>query len=245
MFQTKLLDLSAVPFVLYYFCRMNFCEIHQLKFENYASTWEKQKQIFQTMIDQKRLGEIPMQHIIPVEHPHVYTFGKHAKQNHLLIAKDFLSALGAETFEIERGGDITYHGPGQLVVYPLLDLEQIGIGLKDYVAGIESSIIHVLNHYGIQSGVIKDRVGVWVDIGKPNERKIAAIGIKSSRYVTMHGLALNVNTDLSMFQHIVPCGIPDKGVTSLKMELNEEIPLFEVNQLLTTEMCRIFALRKK
>lgn len=224
---------------------MNFCEIHQLQLEKYASTWEKQKLIFQSMIEQKRAGEIPLQHIIPVEHPHVYTFGKHAKQSHLLIAQDFLKSLEAETFEIERGGDITYHGPGQLVVYPIFDLEQIGIGLKDYVAGIESSIIHVLKHYGIQSGVIKDRVGVWVDIGKSNERKIAAIGIKSSRYVTMHGLALNVNTDLSMFQHIVPCGIPDKGVTSLKMELNEEIPLLEVNQLLTTEMCRIFALRKK
>ncbi len=245
MFQTNLLSYSINGWALTYFCKMNFCKIHKLQRENYASTWEKQKDIFHSMIEQKRLGETPLQHIIPVEHDHVYTFGKHAQHNHLLIAQDFLKTLGAETFEIERGGDITYHGPGQLVVYPLLDLEQIGIGIKDYVAGIETSLINVLKHYGIESGVIKDRVGVWIDIGKPKERKIAAIGIKSSRYVTMHGLALNVNTDLSMFNHIVPCGIPDKGVTSLKLELNEEIPLFEVNDLLMSELCRIFALLKK
>ncbi len=224
---------------------MNFCKIHQLSQEKYSITWDKQKSLFQNMIEEKRSGNLPVQHIIPVEHQHVYTFGKHAKQHHLLIAHDLLHSIGAEKFEIERGGDITYHGPGQLVVYPLLDLEQVGIGLKEYVSGIENAIIKVLQHYGLHAGVIKDRVGVWLDIGKSNERKIAAIGIKSSRYVTMHGLALNVNTNLSMFQHIVPCGIPDKGVTSLKQELNEEIPLFEVNQLLLNEICINFALNLK
>lgn len=222
---------------------MNFCIFHKLIREDYAITLEKQRVLFQNAISEKQQGNMPNCELISVEHNHVYTFGKHAVKNHLLVNSTFLNHLGAETFEIERGGDITYHGPGQLVVYPIFDLEQFNIGIKQFVTNIEQAIIQTLNHYHIEAGIIKDRIGVWIDIGKPTERKIAAIGIKSSRYVTMHGLALNVNTDLSMFQHIVPCGIVDKGVTSIEKELNEKIDMFEVNSILVNNFKSIFELQ--
>jgi lipoyl(octanoyl) transferase len=207
---------------------------------SYQDVWELQRRLFEENIDRKRAGEPTENHLIFVEHPHVYTFGKHAQKNHLLASPDALKALNAQTFEIERGGDITYHGPGQLVAYPIFDLEVLQIGLKRYVALIETCIIDVLNQYGIAAGVIADRIGVWIDINGPNERKIAAIGIKSSRYITMHGLALNVSTDLSMFQHIVPCGIADKGVSSISKELNEKVDFSDVNQRLKESFSRIF-----
>lgn len=224
---------------------MEICVFHKLKNENYEITWQKQRELFQELIDNKKIGANLPHHCISVEHPHVYTFGLHAKQNNMLATPQMLQKLGAETYDIERGGDITYHGPGQLVVYPILDLEKLGIGLKGYVEGLESCIISVLNDFGIQAGVIKGRVGVWVDIGSSNERKIAAIGIKSSRYVTMHGIALNVNTDLNMFNHIVPCGIQDRGVTSMEKELNEKIDLFEVNQSWVKHFCSMFGVLEK
>jgi lipoyl(octanoyl) transferase len=219
---------------------MDFCVFHKLTNEGYSVTWDKQKQLFQQLIENKKKGADLPHHCISVEHPHVYTFGLHAKQNNMLATPEMLQGMGAETYEIERGGDITYHGPGQLVVYPILDLEKLGIGLKAYVEGLESCIISVLSDFGIKAGIIKGRVGVWVDIGSSSERKIAAIGIKSSRYITMHGIALNVNTDLKMFSHIVPCGIVDKGVTSMEIELNEKIDLFEVNQSWVNHFCRKF-----
>ena len=219
---------------------MNICKFHQLGLASYQDVWELQRRLFEENIERKRAGESTENHLIFVEHPHVYTFGKHAQKNHLLASPEALKALNAQTFEIERGGDITYHGPGQLVAYPIFDLEVLQIGLKRYVALIESCIIEVLNQYGIAAGVIADRIGVWLDINGPNERKIAAIGIKSSRYITMHGLALNVSTDLSMFQHIVPCGIADKGVSSISKELNEKVDFSEVNQRLKESFSRIF-----
>lgn len=222
---------------------MNFCIIHKLSRESYAQTLDKQRHIFQNAIAAKQNGEIPMNQLISVEHNHVYTFGKHAEKSNLLVNPQFLNNLGAETFEIERGGDITYHGPGQLVVYPIFDLEQLNLGIKKYVSKIELAIINTLKEFNIEAGIIPNRIGVWLDIGQSNERKIAAIGIKSSRYVTMHGLALNVNTDLNMFNHIVPCGITDKGVTSIQKELNENIDMFEVNSILVKQFKHIFELQ--
>lgn len=222
---------------------MNFCIFHKLSRESYAQTLDKQRHIFQNAIDSKHNGQVPLNQLISVEHNHVYTFGKHAEKSNLLVNPQFLNNLGAETFEIERGGDITYHGPGQLVVYPIFDLEQLNIGIKKYVSNIELAIINTLKEFNIEAGVISDRIGVWIDIGKPTERKIAAIGIKSSRYVTMHGLALNVNTDLNMFNHIVPCGIVDKGVTSIQKELNENIDMFKVNSILVNQFKHIFELQ--
>ena len=222
---------------------MNFCIFHKLSRESYVQTLDKQRHIFQNAIAVKQNGEIPMNQLISVEHNHVYTFGKHAEKSNLLVNPQFLNNLGAETFEIERGGDITYHGPGQLVVYPIFDLEQLNLGIKKYVSNIELAIINTLKEFNIEAGIIPNRIGVWLDIGQSNERKIAAIGIKSSRYVTMHGLALNVNTDLKMFNHIVPCGITDKGVTSIQKELNENIDMFEVNSILVKQFKHIFELQ--
>lgn len=222
---------------------MNICEFHQLGRVSYKEVWELQQTYFKELIEAKREGTILPFKLLFVEHLPVYTFGKHAKKNHLLASPEMLKTVGAEVYDIERGGDITYHGPGQLVVYPIFDLERLNIGIKQYVNQIEQCIIEVLRSYNIESGTIPNRIGVWLDIDKKEERKIAAIGIKSSRYVTMHGLALNVNTDLNMFQHIVPCGIADKEVTSISFELNEEIDFFEVNLRMKNAFERIFELQ--
>ena len=157
--------------------------------------------------------------IILCEHPHVFTFGKSADRSNLLISKDNLSAIDAEVFETERGGDITYHGPGQLVGYPIINLRKHGIGVKKYVETLEASIINTLLEFGILAYQINGLTGIWV--GKENEikRKIGAIGIRVKEGVSMHGFALNVTTDLSYFNHIVPCGITDKQVTSIEQEV--------------------------
>lgn len=207
---------------------MNFCNFHQFETIKYDESLDIQRTIFNDMLEQKKLGELPKHHLFFVEHPAVYTLGKHANATNFILQPEALKAIGADIHEIERGGDITFHGPGQLVVYPLFDLEQLNIGLKRYVQLIEKCIIDTLKEFEITAGVIDGRVGVWIDLNKPDERKIAAIGIKSSRYVTMHGLALNVNTDLNYFNHIVPCGIVDKGVTSMQKELNDKIDILEV-----------------
>lgn len=184
-------------------------------------------------------------HLIMIEHPHVYTFGKSADRQNLLASDETLVDMQAKVYDIERGGDITYHGPGQLVVYPIFDLEALNMGIKTFVQSIEHCIIQTLADYGITAGTIPDRIGVWIDIDKPNERKIAAIGIKCSRFVSMHGLALNVNTDLSMFNHIVPCGIVDKGVTSMEMELGGKIDMFEVKEKMGKHFANTFGLEIK
>ncbi len=220
------------------------CELRDLQNSDYSSTWDLQKQLFQHKIHCKQVGENtePFQ-LIFVEHPHVYTFGKSAEANNLLATPEYLQAMGAEVFHIERGGDITYHGPGQLVAYPIFDLEKLGMGIKAYVAAIERCIILTLEEFGIHAGVIHDRIGVWIDIDKPSERKIAAIGIRCSRYVSMHGLALNVNTDLRMFGHIVPCGIPDKEVSSMERELGRQIDINLVKNILGKHFANTFGVK--
>ncbi len=217
------------------------CELHDLQKQDYASTWDLQKQYFSAKIENKTNGKTsePFQ-LILVEHPHVYTYGKSAEENNMLATPEYLKAMGAEVYHIERGGDITYHGPGQLVAYPIFDLELLGMGIKAYVAAIERCIILTLQEFGIEAGVIHDRIGVWIDIDKPTERKIAAIGIRCSRYVSMHGLALNVNTDLTMFRHIVPCGIPDKDVTSMERELGRQIDINLVKNILGKHFANTF-----
>jgi len=217
--------------------------LHLLQNEPYDQTWDFQKGLFNTMIAQKSAKEntTPL-HLIMIEHPHVYTFGKSADRENLLASDDALNNMEAKVYDIERGGDITYHGPGQLVVYPIFDLEALGMGIKTFVQNIEYCIIQTLADYGITAGTIPDRIGVWIDINQPNERKIAAIGIKCSRFVSMHGLALNVNTDLAMFNHIVPCGIVDKGVTSMEMELGGKIDIFEVKEKMGKHFASIFGL---
>ena len=157
--------------------------------------------------------------ILLCQHPHVYTFGKSADKNNLLISKDFLTKIDAEVFETERGGDITYHGPGQLVGYPIINLRSKGIGVKKYVTTLENSLIAALKTFGIEAYQIDGLTGIWVGQEKEVKRKIGAIGIRIKNGVSMHGFALNVTTDLSYFNHIVPCGISDKQVTSIEKEI--------------------------
>lgn len=221
---------------------MQTCQFSDLGLTSYGDTLKLQQQYFKDAIEAKQRGETPAHRLLFTEHRHVYTFGKSAAQNNLLATPDMLKSLGAEVYQTERGGDITYHGPGQLVAYPLFDLEQLGLGVKAYVAAIETCIINCIAEYGIIGTVVPDRIGVWLDTGLPSERKIAAIGIKVSRYVSMHGLALNVNTDLSMFGHIVPCGIPDKGVSSMAIEKNGQIDMQDVKNTLGKQFASIFGL---
>ena len=200
---------------------------------DYAQAWQRQEALFNLSLQQKAAGEAEaIDRIILCEHPHVYTLGRSGKAANMLISEEQLRSIGASFFRIDRGGDITYHGPGQLVCYPILDLEHYGLGLKDYIHLIEEAVIRVCAYYGIEAGRLEKATGVWLDAHGPRARKICAIGVRSSRYVTMHGLALNVCTDLRYFSYINPCGFVDKGVTSLSQELHREVTVQEVKQLL-------------
>lgn len=174
--------------------------------------------------------------ILLVEHPPVYTLGKSGHAENLLIGREALEAMGAQFFHIDRGGDITFHGPGQLVCYPILDLERIGIGLREYIEALEEAVIRTVAEYGIAAGRIAGASGVWIDPGKARPRKICAIGVRSSRYVTMHGFALNVTTDLEWFSRINPCGFTDRGVTSIAAETGSQPSMQEVKQLVIREL---------
>ena len=193
----------------------------------YSECWDLQLSLFERMLSWKRDGKAQSQEnageLLLVEHDHVYTLGKSGKQQNMLISEEYLRQIGAEFFHIDRGGDITYHGPGQIVGYPILDLEQVGISLRDYIDSIEESIIGVCGQWGIEAGRIAGASGVWIEPDSPRARKICAIGVRASRYVTMHGFAMNVKTDLKYFNHINPCGFVDRGVTSLEKELGHEV----------------------
>ncbi len=204
----------------------------------YAEAWEHQQALFNDKIAAKMQGAHPSCDFILVEHLPVYTLGKHGKASNMLLSEEALQRVGAELYHIDRGGDITYHGPGQITGYPIFDLEQLGIGLKQYIYNIEEIVIRVLADYGIQGFRIDGATGVWVE-----NNKICAIGVRASRYVTMHGFALNVNTDLRYFSYINPCGFTDKGVTSLQQELGHEVPIEEVKQKLYHAACEIFTIQ--
>ena len=198
----------------------------------YSECWDLQRSLFERMLSAKRGDEEARQQIereagwlLLVEHNPVYTLGKSGKDENMLVSEAYLRSIGAEFFHIDRGGDVTYHGPGQVVGYPILDLEQIGIGLRDYINALEEAIIGVCAEWGIAAGRVEGASGVWIEGESPRARKICAIGVRSSRYVTMHGFALNVNTDLKYFTHINPCGFVDKGVTSIEKELGHEVDM--------------------
>ncbi|MCB0787369.1 MAG: lipoyl(octanoyl) transferase LipB, partial [Flavobacteriales bacterium] len=175
------------------------------------------------------------------EHPHVYTLGKSGDQKHLLMDKDRLAKQGVQFFPIDRGGDITYHGPGQLVGYPIVDLDHHFTDVHRFLRTLEEAIIGTLEAFGVKAGRIDGLTGVWLDADDAGKaRKIAAFGIKASRWVTMHGFAFNVNTDLSYFDHIVPCGIPDKGVTSLSKELGVPVDMDRVKARMKLELADLF-----
>lgn len=215
----------------------------------YKETWDFQEELFERNVQRKLQnrsegkadGEGTEDVLLFVEHPHVYTLGKSGDIFHLLVSEEKLKEIGATYYPINRGGDITYHGPGQIVGYPLLDLEHFFTDIHKYMRYLEEAIIRTIAHYGIAGGRIEGLTGVWLDIDDPKKaRKIAALGVKCSRWLTMHGFAFNVNTDLNYFNHIVPCGITDKKVTSLSNELGHEMDMDEVKRILLQELADVF-----
>ncbi len=201
--------------------------------KDYASALQEQEAIFNDKVRQKLLLEKNIsQDFIVCEHPHVYTLGKHGKEANLLASREFLEKIEASFYHINRGGDITYHGPGQLVGYPSLDVDAIGLSLRSYIDTIEESVIRLMDDYSIKCERLKGATGVWIDAHGKGARKICAIGVKASRGITMHGFALNVNTKLEYFGYINPCGFTDKGVTSMQKELGEPIDMKKVSKQL-------------
>lgn len=212
----------------------------------YKECWQLQQTLFEQRLEIRRRGEKGEDcgTILTVEHPPVYTLGKSGKQSNMLIPQSYLESLGAEFFHIDRGGDITFHGPGQIVCYPILDIEQLGIGLRRYIEILEEAVIVTVAHYGITAERLAGATGVWIcdreGDGEPkNWRKICAIGVRASHFVTMHGLALNVATDLKWFTMINPCGFVDKGVTSISKEIGEVVDFEEVKQLLVATLTKL------
>ena len=222
--------------------------VQDLGLKDYKETWDFQELLFQKTIDLKiknRREETMLEtpnHILFVEHPHVYTLGKSGDMANLLVSEKQLVARGAKFYKINRGGDITYHGPGQIVGYPILDLDNFFTDIHKYLRLLEEMVILTLAEYGLKAERSEGETGVWLDVGTPFARKICAMGVRASRWVTMHGFALNVNVDLGYFDLMVPCGIKDKAVTSLNIELgSKEISMGEVKQKLLKHFAELFS----
>jgi lipoyl(octanoyl) transferase len=212
---------------------------HPLGSVDYKETWEYQESLFNALISSKQQGASDLlSHLITCEHPHVFTLGKSGKKDHLLADEASLTKIEAKFYQINRGGDITYHGPGQLVVYPILDLDQFFTDIHKYMRFLEEAVILSLADFGMIGHRIEGLTGVWINLEKP--RKIAAFGVKSSRWVTMHGIGFNVNTDLAYFDQIIPCGISDKQVTSMKEELGFALNMDEVTSRLVGHLGALF-----
>lgn len=211
---------------------------HELKYEDlgmipYHAAWDYQEKLYSELIGKKLAGEKSFPgYLLFCEHPPVFTLGKSGSKDNLLIDNQMLAQKGIEFYHINRGGDITYHGPGQIVGYPIVDLEQLNLGIKSYIEKLEEAVIMVLDEYGIKGERLPGATGVWIDASKPSAaRKICAIGVKAGRHITMHGFAFNVNTDLACYRYINPCGFVDKGVTSLEKELGQKLE-FETVKIL-------------
>ena len=227
--------------------KLQFEDLGQMR---YLPCWNYQEEIFKTVIARKIArrdeGEntdlpLPTSRLLFVEHPHVLTLGKSGDAENVLVNPARLAELGVDYFPINRGGDITYHGPGQLVAYPILDLDQYFTDIHKYLRTLEEAVIRTCAEFGIIAGRIDGLTGVWVDVEKGfGARKICAFGVKCSRWVTMHGLALNVNSDLNFFNLIVPCGITDRGVTSISKEIGREVELDEVKPKLYAHLKELF-----
>jgi lipoyl(octanoyl) transferase len=228
-------------------------ELNRVQFEDwglidYQTAWDKQEAVFKVAVDQKleqrnhanQVFEPIQNRLIFCQHSPVYTLGKSGKMENLLLDEAGLKTQGASFFPINRGGDITFHGPGQLVGYPIFDLEQFFTDIHKYLRYLEEAIITTLAHYGVKGERFEGYTGVWIEADKPSARKICAMGVRCSRWVTMHGFAFNINTDLSYFNHIVPCGIDDKAVTSLEKELNRKVDFEEVSALLKKNIAAQF-----
>jgi lipoyl(octanoyl) transferase len=217
---------------------------------DYQQAWDYQTNLFNRNLEIKKQNRdlpsngqrITNNHLIFCEHPHVYTLGKSGDEKNLLIKKEDLHTIQASYHAINRGGDITYHGPGQLVVYPVIDLENFFTDIHQYMRLLEEAVIQTLWEFQITAGRIKGLTGVWIDFENGAPRKICALGVKTSRWVTMHGLAFNVNTDLNYFNHIVPCGIDDKAVTSLQKEMGARLPMEQVKSILKEKIVSLFGM---
>lgn len=208
---------------------------------DYQKAWDLQEEIFQQMMAGRTIETTEAGRLLFVEHPHVYTLGKSGSDSNLLVNEDFLRSKGATFYHINRGGDITYHGPGQLVGYPILNLERFGLGLRDYIYRLEEAVIRTLKHFSIEASRLEGAIGVWLDPeDKAQSRKICAIGVRASRSITMHGFAFNINTDLDFYNFINPCGFTDRGVTSMEKELGSRQDLNSVKDLLKTEISQVF-----
>jgi lipoyl(octanoyl) transferase len=220
---------------------------------DYKKAWDYQEELFLKTIEIKTANrkieegshQLTPNYLIFLEHPHVYTLGKSGSESNLLLDENGLKEKQATYYKINRGGDITYHGPGQIVGYPILDLDNFFTDIHKYLRLLEEAVILTLKDYGIESGRIQGLTGVWIDFeeGKDNPRKICALGVKSSRWVTMHGFAFNVNTDLNYFKNIIPCGIDDKAVTSMEAELGEKQDLKGVSNKLKQYIADLFEMK--
>ena len=226
-------------------------KIQDLGLKDYKETWEFQELLFKKIVDLKvknrreQTAFSTPNHLLFVSHPHVYTLGKSGDLSNLLISNQELDAKGVHFYKINRGGDITYHGPGQIVGYPILDLENFFTDIHKYLRLLEETIILTLADYGITASRSKGQTGVWLEAGTPLARKICALGVRTSRWVTMHGFALNVNTNLGYFDHIIPCGIRGKAVTSMQAELKlKRLDESEVKEKLVEHFLCLFEAHK-
>ena len=221
-------------------------KVQDLGLIDYKKAWDFQEDLLKQAVDLKienRKNDtaiLPEQYLLFCEHPHVYTLGKSGAESNLLLDQNHLDQIEAQFYKINRGGDITYHGPGQLVMYPILDLEQFFTDIHKYMRYLEEAVIHTLAHFGIEATRYDGLTGVWLDAERPNARKICAMGVKCSRWVTMHGIALNVDPNLAYFGNIVPCGIQDKAVTSMSKELGKPVDLQKVKEILCQQMATVF-----
>ena len=213
---------------------------------DYKKCWDYQEFLFSKILAVKSENrknntfKETTNYLLFCEHPHVYTLGKNGKKSNLLVNEKFLKQKGANFYKINRGGDITYHGPGQIVGYPILDLDNFFTDIGKYLRLLEEAVILTLREYGLNGERSIGETGVWLDVGGKNARKICALGVKSSRWITMHGLALNVNSDLSYFNHIIPCGIVGKNVTSMQKELGEEVEINNLKNKLKKKLMLLF-----
>lgn len=225
---------------------MRNVQLIDLGLKDYKETWNYQEELFQNIVDIKidnrknnTTNKTP-NYFIYVEHPHVYTLGKSGDMSNLLLNEAQLTEKGATFYKINRGGDITYHGPGQLVGYPIIDLDNFFTDIHKYLRFLEEVIIKTLAEYGIESERSEGETGVWLGVGTPFARKICALGVRTSRWVTMHGFALNVNANLGYFDNIIPCGIKGKAVTSMEAELGKKIPMEEVKEKILKHFTDLF-----
>jgi lipoyl(octanoyl) transferase len=212
---------------------------------DYREAWQRQEALLDSLKKEDPTESSSAGYLLLVEHPHVYTLGRNGKPDNMLASAAQLRERGAELIRVNRGGDITYHGPEQLVAYPIVRLDRLGIGVKEYVHRLEEVVIRAVGAYGLAGERMERATGVWLATGTPSARKICAVGVRCSHAITMHGFALNVNTDMSCFDLINPCGLADKGVTSLERETGKKVSMDEVKQLVVRHFAEVFEVEMK